>query len=116
MIYRRPFFEVKKKRAQHSAEEQTAVTQRLVGLNRGFLMKKFALGALVALATTSALAQATTDHDEYYVVHNPESNECTVEEKKPADTTIIVDVFKTRTDAEDASKIMEVCKPDLDDD
>ena len=79
-------------------------------------MKRVALSALVALATTSALAQATTDHDEYYVVHNPDSNECTIEEQEPTDKTIIVDVFKTRTDAEAAVKTMEICKSDLDDD
>ena len=78
-------------------------------------MKRVALSALVALATTSALAQTTTDQDKYYVVHNPDSNECTVEEQEPTDKTIIVDVFKTRTDAEDAINFLEVCKPDLDD-
>ena len=79
-------------------------------------MKRVAMSALIAVATTSAIAQTTTDQDKYYVVHNPDSNECTIEEQKPTDTTIIVDVFKTRADAEDAIKILEICKPDLDDD
>ena len=79
-------------------------------------MKRVALSALIALATTSSIAQTTTDQDKYYVVHNPDSNECTIEEQKPTDTTIIVDVFKTRTDAEAAVKTMEICKSDLDDD
>ena len=79
-------------------------------------MKRVALSALVALATTSAIAQTTTDQDKYYVLHNPDSNECTIEEQEPTDKTIIVDVFKTRTDAEEAVELLEICKPALDDD
>ena len=79
-------------------------------------MKRVALSALVALATTSAIAQTITDQDKFYVVHNPESNECTIEEQEPTDKLIIVDVFKTRTDAEEADELLEICKPDLDDD
>jgi hypothetical protein len=30
--------------------------------------------------------------------------------------TIIVDVFKTRADAEEAVELLEICKPGLDDD
>ena len=79
-------------------------------------MKRVALSALIALATTSAIAQTTTDQDKYYVVHNPDSNECTIEEQEPTDKTIIVDVFKTRTDAEEAVELLEICAPDPDDD
>ena len=79
-------------------------------------MKRVALSALIALATTSSIAQTTTDQDKYYVVHNPDSNECTIEKQKPTDTTIIVDGFNTRTDAEEAVELLEICKPDLDDD
>ena len=78
-------------------------------------MKRFALGALIALAATSALAQATTDQDEYYVVLDPETKKCTVVEQEPADTTIL-GVFKTLTDADAGIKTMEACKSDLDDD
>ncbi|MDR6306525.1 hypothetical protein GGQ85_004258 [Nitrobacter vulgaris] len=52
----------------------------------------------------------------HYVVHNPDSNECTIEEQEPTDKTIIVDVFKTRTDAEEAVELLEICAPDPDDD
>ena len=80
-------------------------------------MKRVALSALVALATTSAIAQTTTDQDKYYVVHNPDSNECTVEEQEPTDPTDtpIIGVFKTPIDAEAGIKTMEVCKPGLED-
>ena len=50
------------------------------------------------------------------MLHNPDSNECTIEEQEPTDKTIIVDVFKTRTDAEEAVELLEICKPALDDD
>ena len=79
-------------------------------------MKRVALSALVALATTSAIAQTTTDQDQYYVAHNPDSNECTIEEQELTDKTIIVDVFKTLTDAEEAVELLEICAPDPDDD
>ena len=79
-------------------------------------MKTFALSAVIALAATSALAQATTDQhddqDEYYVVLDPETKKCTILEQEPTDTPII-GVFKTPTDAEAAITTMEVCKSGL---
>ena len=62
-------------------------------------MKTFALSALIALAATSALAQATTDQNEYYVVLDPETKKCIVVEQEPADTTIL-GVFKALIDAD----------------
>jgi hypothetical protein len=52
-------------------------------------MKRVALSALIALVTTSSIAQTTTDQDKYYVVHNPDSNECTIEEQEPTDKTTL---------------------------
>ena len=54
-------------------------------------MEKFALSALFALAATSALAQTTTVHEEYYVVRDPETKRYTVVDQKPTVTATIVD-------------------------
>jgi hypothetical protein len=78
-------------------------------------MKIAALSTLAALAASPALGQAATV-DKYYVVHNPDSNECTIEEQEPTDKSNIVDVFKTQTDAEEAAELLEICKPDESDD
>ncbi len=62
-------------------------------------MKRFALTALIAFAATSALAQTATVHEEYYVVRDPATKHCTIEDHKPTVTTTIVDhaIFGTRT-------------------
>lgn len=75
-------------------------------------MKKFALSALVAFASTAALAQTTTVSSEFYVVRDGTTKKCTIVDKKPTTTTTtIVDngVFKTRTEAETGMKTMKVC-------
>jgi hypothetical protein len=74
-------------------------------------MKKFALSALIAFAATSALAQTTTVHEEYYVVRDPATKKCRIVDQKPTTTTTIVDhgIFKTRTEAETGMKTMKVC-------
>ena len=77
-------------------------------------MKKFAMTALIALATTSALAQTATVREEYYVVRDPATKRCTIVDQKPTVTTSIVDhgIFGTRTEAETGMKTMEVCETD----
>ncbi|EAQ35741.1 hypothetical protein NB311A_04973 [Nitrobacter sp. Nb-311A] len=67
-----------------------------------------------ALATTSALAQTATVHEEYYAVRDPATKRCTIVDQKPTVTTSIVDhgIFGTRTEAEAGMKTMEVCETD----
>ena len=74
-------------------------------------MKKFALSALIAFAATSALAQTTTVHEEYYVVRDPATKKCRIVDQKPTTTTTIVDngIFKTRAEAETGIKTLKVC-------
>jgi hypothetical protein len=74
-------------------------------------MKKFALSALIAFAATSALAQTTTVHEEYYVVRDPATKKCRIVDQKPTTTTTIVDngIFKTRAEAETGMKTLKVC-------
>ena len=50
---------------------------------RKLIMKKFALSALIAFAATSALAQTTTVHEEYYVVRDPATKNCRIVDQKP---------------------------------
>ncbi len=77
-------------------------------------MKKFALTALIAFAATSALAQTTTVHEEYYVVRDPATKKCRIVDQKPTTTTTIVDngIFETRTEAETGMKTIKVCETD----
>jgi hypothetical protein len=79
-------------------------------------MKRFALTALIAFAATSALAQTTTVHEEYYVVRDPHTKRCTIVDEKPTTTTTIVDhgTFKTRSEAETGIKTIKVCTDDDD--
>lgn len=74
-------------------------------------MKKFALSAFIAFAATSALAQTTTVHEEYYVVRDPATKKCRIVDQKPTTTTTIVDngIFKTRAEAETGMKTIKVC-------
>jgi hypothetical protein len=74
-------------------------------------MKAFALSAIIAFAATSALAQATTVHEEYYVVRDPVTKKCRIVDQKPTTTTTIVDngIFKTRAEAETGMKTIKVC-------
>ena len=61
-------------------------------------MKKFALSALIAFAATSALAQTTTVHEEYYVVRDPATKNAPSWTRSRPTTTTIVDhgIFDTR--------------------
>ncbi len=45
-------------------------------------MKTFALSALIALTTTSTLAQTSVD-GEYYVVRDPATRKCRVVDERP---------------------------------
>jgi len=73
-------------------------------------MKSFVLSALIAMAATSAFAQAAAT-GEFYVVRDEATKKCTIVDKKPTTTTTIVDngVFKTRAEAETGMKTMKVC-------
>ena len=73
-------------------------------------MKSLALSALIAIAATSAFAQATSS-SEFYVVRDEATKKCTIVDKKPTTSTTIVDngVFKTRAEAETGMKTMKVC-------
>jgi len=73
-------------------------------------MKSLVLGALLAVAVTSAFAQTATS-TEFYVVRDEATKKCTIVDKKPTTTTTIVDngTFKTRTEAETGMKTMKVC-------
>lgn len=71
-------------------------------------MKKLALSAF-ALFALSAPAVA----DEYYVVRDPATKECTVVEEKPTGTSVTVlgnKVFTTREEAQ--SQVSVVCTED----
>ena len=72
------------------------------------------MGGLIAFIATSALAQTTTVHEEYYVVRDPATKHCTIVDQEPTVTTTIVDhgIFGTRTEAETGMKTMEVCETD----
>jgi hypothetical protein len=73
-------------------------------------MRSLALGALIAMAATSAFAQTATS-TEFYVVRDEATKKCTIVDKKPTTTTTIVDngIFKTRTEAETSMKTTKVC-------
>jgi hypothetical protein len=77
-------------------------------------MKTFAFGVVIACIATSALAQTTTVHEEYYVVRDPATKRCTIVDQKPTVTTTIVDhgIFGTRAEAETGMKTMKICTTD----
>lgn len=66
---------------------------------------KYAIGAALTLAlVTPAAAQ------EFYVVQNPSTKQCTVVEEKPTDTSVVVmgdKVYTSRSEAESA--VRTVC-------
>jgi len=72
-------------------------------------MKKYALGGILVLA----LAGPALAADEYYVVQDTGTKKCTIVEKKPTTTSMIVvgdqAVYKTKTEAESAMKTVKVC-------
>jgi hypothetical protein len=53
---------------------------------------------------------------EYYVVQDVRTKKCTVVDKKPTDSTTLVNaagaVYKTRSEAESSMKSVKVCRPD----
>ena len=71
-------------------------------------MKKFLIStAAAAIMTGAAYAQT-----EFYVVQDTSTEKCTIVDKKPTTTTVVVGdgkVFKTRTEAETGMKTMKVC-------
>ncbi len=70
----------------------------------------YLIAAAIAVAITSpAVAQTTT---EFFVVQDTSTKKCTIVEKKPTTSTIVVvgdGVFKTRTEAETGMKTIKVC-------
>jgi hypothetical protein len=66
---------------------------------------KYALGAILTVALiTPALSQ------QFYIVQNPSTKQCTVVEEKPADTSVVVmgnRVYTSRSEAQSA--IRTVC-------
>ena len=71
-------------------------------------MKKFLVSAAAAAIMTGA-AYAQT---EFYVVQDTSTKICTIVDKKPTTTTVVVGdgkVFKTRTKAEAGMKTIKVC-------
>lgn len=84
-------------------------------------MKRLALSALIAFAAAPAFAETVVHHEEYYVIRDAATKKCTIVDKRPATTTNIpttpstivgLGVFKTRSEAEDGMKKMEVCDDD----
>ena len=73
-------------------------------------MKKFLISAAAAaIMTGAAYAQTAT---EFYVVQDTSTKICTIVDKKPTTTTVVVGdgkVFKTRTEAETGMKTIKVC-------
>ena len=73
-------------------------------------MKKFLISAAAtAIMTGAAYAQTAA---EFYVVQDTSTKKCTIVDKKPTTTTVVVGdgkVFKTRTEAETGMKTMKVC-------
>ena len=71
-------------------------------------MKKFLIpAATVAIMTGAAYAQT-----EFYVVQDTSTKKCTIVDKKPTTTTVVVGdgkVFKSRTAAETGMKTIKVC-------
>jgi hypothetical protein len=71
-------------------------------------MKKLLISAAAAAIMTGA-AYAQT---EFYVVQDTSTKKCTIVDKKPTTTNVIVGdgkVFKTRTAAETEMKTIKVC-------
>ena len=68
--------------------------------------------AIICLAMLVAITAQTTTTTEYYVVQDVKTKKCTIVEKKPTTTTefsILGNVFKTRTEAENGMKIEKIC-------
>jgi hypothetical protein len=76
---------------------------------KNILISVSMLVAISGAAVVSATAQTTT---EYYVVQDVKTKKCTIVEKKPTTTTevtVLGNVFKTRTEAENGMKTEKVC-------
>jgi hypothetical protein len=86
-------------------------------------MMKYVMGAAVLVAftapglatsttTTTTGGSTTSTTEQYYVVRDPSTKKCTVTTTKPTSstTTVVGDtVYKTRTEAEGATKTTKVC-------
>jgi hypothetical protein len=71
--------------------------------------KIFIAASLLVAFVTPAFAA-----DEYYVVQDTKTKQCTIVDKKPVETTTTVvspsgTVYKTRTEAEAGMKTVKVC-------
>jgi hypothetical protein len=69
---------------------------------------------LVAASLLVAFVTPAFAADEYYVVQDVKTKQCTIVDKKPVDTTTTVvspsgTVYKTRTEAEAGMKTVKVC-------
>lgn len=73
-------------------------------------MKTFALSALIALTTMSALAQTSVD-GEYYVVRDPATRKCRVVDERPAVAAAMIGPgpVKSWADAEKGMRDSKVC-------
>ena len=73
-------------------------------------MKRVALAAALAVFSTAAFAQTTT---EFYVVQDAKTKKCTIVNQRPTKTTEVTvlgtTVFKTRAEAESGMKTQKVC-------
>ena len=70
------------------------------------MTRLFAVSILLMAIVTPALA------DEYYVVRDTATKRCTIVEKRPTSSTVVMVgplAFKTRTEAEGAIKTEKVC-------
>ena len=72
-------------------------------------LKVFGVATLIAIFVTPAFAA-----DEFFVVQDAKTKQCTVVDKKPVDTTTTVvspsgTIYKSRTEAEAGMKTVKVC-------
>jgi hypothetical protein len=75
----------------HGTNGREAAFWFFVVQRRNCLMKTFAFSAVIACIATSALAQTTTVHEEYYIVRDPATKRCTIVDHG---------IFGTRTEAD----------------
>ena len=72
------------------------------------MLRKILIAGAVTLGLTAPALAA-----EFYVVQDTGTKKCTIVDKKPTTTTTVVvgdgKVYKTRTEAEDAMKSVQVC-------
>jgi hypothetical protein len=74
-------------------------------------MKKFLIATSLVFIAVPAFAQTATP-TEFYVVQDTATKKCTVVDRKPTATTMIIvenGTFKTKTEAETGMKTIKVC-------